>query len=165
MAPFEYAVVAFLTAKFPFAAEFQAFFMALQGVMKVRDGANKSGKMNWFHAFLQGVVLSYAGGIFTPLWMGRPSAMLSNDLNMASCILAYVLVNCIPLNMGYKVANLFPIRLITTMGAQLFRSMGIMTFVKIAYEAFKDTPSKYYPTPVFGPILFATILGKQFSLV
>ena len=155
--------VNYLIAKFPFSGEFQSFFMALQGVMKVRDGPNKSGKMNWFHAFLQGVVLSYGGGLFTPLWMGRPTPMLSNDLCMASCIIAYVLVNCLPFKIGYKMSSLFPMRLVTTMGAQLFRTIGMLNFVKIAYEAFKDSPSTYYPIPVFGPIVYGTILGNMGS--
>lgn len=152
-----------LTSNFPFASEVQAVFMALQGAMKVRGGVNKDGKMNWFHAFLQGVVFSYAGALFAPLWMGRASSMLSSDLNMASCIIAYVVVNCIPADMGYKVAGLFPLRLATIMGAQLFRTNGVLKFVDIAYAAFKDSPSKYYPTPVFGPILNATILGNMGS--
>ena len=63
----------FLTGKFPYSTEFQAFFMALQGVMKVRTGINKDGKMNWFHAFAKGVIFAFGGGLFTPLWMGRAS--------------------------------------------------------------------------------------------
>jgi hypothetical protein len=157
------AAFAFLTGNFAFSAEFQAFFMALQGAMKVRSGANKDGKLNWFYAFCQGVVLSYAGALFAPLWMGRPTSMLSSDLNMASCIIAYVLVNSIPFDIGYKVSSLFPVRLVTVMGAQLFRTMGILKFAEIAFMAFKDSPSKYYPTPVFGPILNATILGNMGS--
>lgn len=153
----------FLTGKFPYSFEFQAFFMALQGVMKVRTGPNRDGKMSWFHAFGKGVILSYAGGIFAPLWIGRPTSMLSNDINMGACIITYSLVNCIPFKIGYRIANTFPIKLMTVMGAQLFRTMGIITFITIAYEAFKNNPSKYYPTPIFGPILFATILGNMGS--
>lgn len=156
-------LVSFLTGNFPYNFEFQAFFMALQGVMNVRNGKNKDGKMNWFHAFLQGVVLSYAGGLFAPLWMGNPTSMLSNDLNLASCIITYVLVNYLPLNIGYSTASLFPMRLLTIMGAQLFRSMGIIKFVNIAYNAFKDTPTKYYPTPILGPICNGVILGNMGS--
>lgn len=183
-------IISLLTGNFLYSAEFQAFFMALQGVMKVRNGTNKNGKLNWFHAFIQGVVLSYAGGLFTPFWMGRATSMLSNDLNMASCIITYFLVNCIPLNVGYTISSLFPIRLATVVGAQrklyiihthissfilripqlhsmrsnsVFRTMGIITFVNIAYQTFKDSPSSYYPTPVFGPILFGTILGNMGS--
>mmetsp|Transcript_15935 Transcript_15935/g.18153 ORF Transcript_15935/g.18153 Transcript_15935/m.18153 type:complete len:292 (-) Transcript_15935:59-934(-) len=163
MSSWSTAALSYLSGSFPYAEEYQAFFMALQGVMKVRAGPNKNSKMHWFHAFLQGVVLAYAGGLFTPLWMGRPTSLLANDVNIGSCILAYILINCVPLNLGYKVADKFPIRLLTVMGAQLFRSMGIMKFVNIAYEAFKDSPSKYYPTPVFGPILNAAILGNMGS--
>lgn len=117
--------------------------------------------MNWFHAFAQGVVISYAGALFTPLWMGRPTSMFSSDINMAMCIITYFIVNYLPMSIGYKFCNLYPIRLLTVMGAQLFRSMGMIKFVDIAYEAFKDSPSEYYPTPVFGPILNGTILANM----
>merc|ERR1711957_453905 len=37
----------------------------------------------------------------------------------------------------------------------------MMKFVNIAYQAFKDSPSEYYPTPIFGPILNGTILANM----
>lgn len=153
----DYAIK-FLSATFPFAPEFQHFWMSIQGAMAVRGGPNKDGKMNWFHAFAQGLVISYAGGLLTPFWMGRPSAMLANDLCFAFCLIAFVLVNYSPGDLGYKVLRLFPLKLLTVMGAQLFRAMGIISFVNIAYQTFKDSPTKYYPTPIFGPILN----GKHF---
>mmetsp|Transcript_7711 Transcript_7711/g.14540 ORF Transcript_7711/g.14540 Transcript_7711/m.14540 type:complete len:340 (-) Transcript_7711:491-1510(-) len=153
--------ISYLTANFAYAPEFQNIFMAIQGAMIVRTGPNKDGKMKPFHAFLQGVVLAYAGGLLTPLWMGRPTPMLSNDLCFASCIIAYLVVNNIPLDIGYKFLNTFPLRVLTVMGAQMFRNRGILAFVNIAYQAFKDSPSAYYPTPIFGPILNACILGNM----
>jgi len=164
MVPYLNHAIAFLAASFPYATEFQSFFMALQGVMIVRNGSNKDGKMPWFHAFAQGVVISYAGGLLAPFWMGRPTPMLSSDVNMASCIIAYILVNCVPFGIGHKVSKLLPMRVVTVMGAQLFRAMGTIKFVNIAYEAFKDSPSAYYPTPIFGPILNGTILGNMGGL-
>jgi hypothetical protein len=155
--------ISFLTANFPYAAEFQNIFMAIQGAMIVRNGPNKDGKMKPFHAFLHGVVLAYAGGLLTPLWMGRPTPMLSNDLCFGSCLIAYVLVNNIPFDLGYKFLNTFPLRVLTVMGAQMFRNRGIIAFVNIAYQTFKDSPSAYYPTPIFGPILNACILGNMGS--
>jgi len=160
MLPYANHLVAYLTANFAYAAEFQSFFMALQGVMIVR-GRNKDGKMPWFYAFAQGVVISYAGGLLAPVWMGRPTPMLSSDLNMASCIIAFILVNYVPFGLGHKVSKFLPMRMATVMGAQLFRSMGVVKFVNIAYEAFKETPSAYYPTPIFGPILNGTLLANM----
>eukprot|EP00553_Chaetoceros_curvisetus_P007246 CAMPEP_0204616774 /NCGR_PEP_ID=MMETSP0717-20131115/3942_1 /ASSEMBLY_ACC=CAM_ASM_000666 /TAXON_ID=230516 /ORGANISM="Chaetoceros curvisetus" /LENGTH=288 /DNA_ID=CAMNT_0051630121 /DNA_START=32 /DNA_END=898 /DNA_ORIENTATION=- len=151
--------ISFLTADFEYSAEFQCLFMAIQGAMIIRNGPNKDQKMKWFHAFAQGLVTAYAGGLLAPLWMGRPSAILSNDLCVASCIIAFVLVNYIP--GGYNMLSLFPLKLLTVMGAQLFRARGIVSYVNIAYNAFKEAPSKYYPTPVFGPILNACILGNM----
>ena len=43
---------------------------------------------------------------------------------------------------------------------QLFRAMGLIKFCEIAFDAFKNNPSPYYPIPVFGPILLPTLLGN-----
>jgi hypothetical protein len=51
--------------------------------------------------------------------------------------------------------------IITTAGAQMFRALGLIKFVHIAYDTFKDSPSSYYPTVIFGPILFGAILGNM----
>mmetsp|Transcript_15752 Transcript_15752/g.22399 ORF Transcript_15752/g.22399 Transcript_15752/m.22399 type:complete len:303 (-) Transcript_15752:180-1088(-) len=156
------SIISYLSASFPYAAEYQSSLMALQGAMTVRNGLNKNGKMPWFHAFCQGVVLGYAGALFTPLWMGNPTPMLSNDMNIAMCILSFLFVNYIPFGIGRKICNFLPVKILVVSGAQLFRSMGIAKFITIAHDAFKHNPSEYYPhTPVFGPILLATILGNM----
>lgn len=154
-------LISYLTGSFPYSAEFQAFFMALQGAMIVRTGPNKNGSMQLFHAFAQGVVISYAGGLFAPFWMGNPTPFLGNDVHMTMCILAFIVVNFMPYDLGFKIGKLFPVRLITTMGAELFRTMGMIKFVDIAYNALKDSPSSLYPTPIWGPILNGTILGNM----
>lgn len=154
-------IIAYLTGKFPFSSELQAFWMAFQGCMAVRNGPNRNKQMNWFHAFMVSVLTGYAGATFASLWVARPTSMLGNDLNMASCIAAFILVNCTPFDIGYKLGNSLPIVLITTMFAQLFRVLGLTKFNDIAFEIFRNQPSEYYPIPVFGPILLATLLGNM----
>ena len=133
--------------------------------MSARNGPNHDRKMNWFHAFCVSVVSGYGGALLAPLWMGRPSSILSNDLALACCSIAFVLVNYLPFEMGYRLGNTLPVTLVTCMFAQLFRTMGVVKFVAIAFEAFKATPSAYYPTPIFGPIVFATLLGNMGSFL
>ena len=128
--------------------------------MAVRNGRNSDGKMHWFHAFLCSVLAGYAGATFTALWMGRPTSMLSNDLNMAFCIIAFAIANYSPYDIGYRLGNTMPVVIITTVFAQLFRAMGLVKFCQIAHEEFKSNPSPYYPVPVFGPILLPTLLGN-----
>jgi hypothetical protein len=151
---------AFLTGDFPYSAELQCFWMAFQGSMAVRNGKNRDCKMHWFHALLSSTLAGYAGATFTAMWIGRPTSMLSNDLNIAFSIIAFTVVNYLPFDIGYKLGNTFPIVLITTVFAQLFRAFGLIKFSQIAHEAFRATPSPYYPTPVFGPILLPTLLGN-----
>ena len=154
-------VVRFLTGNFPYSGELQCIWMAIQGAVAVRMGPNKDGTLRWFHAFALSVMMGYAGSSFGFLWMGRPSSMLSSDLNMASCIIAFVLINYTPFDIGYRICSSLPVTIVTVSFAQLFRSLGIAKFASFCFETFKDNPSPYYPIPVFGPIIYATLLGNM----
>jgi len=158
--PMDYAVT-FLTGAFAFSAEFQNVGMAIQGAMSVRKGPNKEKKLHWFHAFMLSVVAGFAGGIFNFIWMGKPSGIIANDLAMGSCIIAFALVNILPFDLGFMFFNTFPLSLVIVSSAQLFRSLGLVKFVSTCFMAFKDTPSAYYPIPVFGPIIYGTLLGNM----
>jgi hypothetical protein len=108
------------------------------------------------------VIAGYAGGWFGFLIMAKPSSMLHNDLNMAGCILAFLLVNCTPFDVGYRLCQTFPVALVTVSFAQLFRSTAIPRFVDVCYREFHDRGTRYYPSmPVFGPIMYATLLGNM----
>eukprot|EP00584_Thalassiosira_punctigera_P013926 CAMPEP_0172555488 /NCGR_PEP_ID=MMETSP1067-20121228/58443_1 /TAXON_ID=265564 ORGANISM="Thalassiosira punctigera, Strain Tpunct2005C2" /NCGR_SAMPLE_ID=MMETSP1067 /ASSEMBLY_ACC=CAM_ASM_000444 /LENGTH=295 /DNA_ID=CAMNT_0013344011 /DNA_START=61 /DNA_END=948 /DNA_ORIENTATION=+ len=154
-------LVDLMTMNFPYATEIVCVAMAIQGSMNVRNGPNKSGDMHWFHALLRSTLAGYAGATFTNVFMGRPSAMFSNDVFFGSCLIGYGLVNWTPLDVGYYVLNTFPGTLFTTVFAQVFRVGGVAGFSDAAFNAFKDNPSVYYPTPVFGPILFPSMLGNM----
>ena len=158
---FSSMLVAFLTADFPYAGEVQSFLMAIQGAMTVRSGMNKNNNMAWFHAFAQSVVTAYAGALLAPMWMGKPTSMLSNDINILMCIVAFVLVNYCPFNLCFHLFKFFPVKLVITMGAQLFRAMGVVKFTSLGYDNLKHMPSKYYPTPIVGPVLWASLLGNM----
>lgn len=155
------AVIAYLTGQYAFSSQLQAFWMAFQGAIKVRLGPNKNRDMAWFHALMLTTVSAFAGGCFAPILMGRPTPMLSSDLCLAMSVVAFIIVNYMPFDLGFKVGRTLPVTLVTTTFAQLFRSIGIVRFTDIAYDAFKDSPSHYYPTPVLGPIMFATMLGNM----
>jgi len=154
-------LINYLIGNFEYAVELRTFFMAFQGCMAVRKSRNANSQLNWFYAFSLSLFTAYSGSSFGSLWLAKPSSMLSNDMNFASCILAFVIVNCTPFDIGYKLGQSFPIMVMTTMFAQLFRVNGLVGFTEVAFEAFKDKPSKYYPIPVFGPILYATLLGNM----
>mmetsp|Transcript_32943 Transcript_32943/g.38136 ORF Transcript_32943/g.38136 Transcript_32943/m.38136 type:complete len:326 (+) Transcript_32943:44-1021(+) len=151
----------YLTGNFDYAAELRGFFMAVQASMAVRNGRNKQNKMAWFHAFMASVFAGFAGGTFAPMLMGRPSLMLSSDINFCVCTLAFILVNYTPFDIGYKIVGSFPGVLVYTLFAQLFRVNGLISFNSIAFEAFKNSPSKYYPIPIVGPIIFPIILANM----
>jgi hypothetical protein len=156
-------LVDFLTGTSWCNTEFQCFFMAVQGCMVIRQGRNRNQTMPWFHAFVLSVITGYAGGIFNFIWMGKPTSMLSNDLNFAGCILGFIFVNYFPF--GYEICQTLPVAILIVSWSQLFRSLGLVRFCTVCFNTFKDTPSAYYPIPVFGPILYATMLGNMGGFV
>lgn len=154
-------LVALVTADFPYATEILCLSMAIQGSMAVRKGANSKKSMNWFHAFLKSTLTAYSGAAFTNMFMGRPTAMFSNDIFFGACILGFVIVNYLPMDIGYHFFNTFIGEAFYTVFSQVFRMGGVTGFSDAAYAAFKDTPSVWYPTPIFGPILFPVALGNM----
>ncbi|KAL7495976.1 hypothetical protein ACHAWT_008304 [Skeletonema menzelii] len=154
-------LVALVTADFPYATEILCLFMAIQGSMAVRKGANSKKSMNWFHAFLKSTLTAYSGAAFTNMFMGRPTAMFSNDIFFGACILGFVIVNYLPMDIGYHFFNTFVGEALYTVFSQVFRMGGVTGFSDAAYAAFKDTPSVWYPMPIFGPILFPVALGNM----
>lgn len=154
-------LVDILTMNFPHATETVCIFMAIEGSMAVRNGPNRANTMHWFHAFLRSSLTAYAGGLFTNIFMGRPTAVFANDIFFGACLIGYALVNLLPMDVGYHFFNTMIGRMLFTVFSQVFRMGGVSGFSDVAYNAFKDAPSVYYPTPVFGPILFPTALGNM----
>jgi len=156
-------IFAYLCGASAYHAEMRTFGMALQGAMAVRKGPNKDRKMHWFHAFALTTILSFGGGWFTGLWMGKPTSMIaSGDVNVTLAMTAFLIVNYTPFDIGYKIASFLPVTLVITSFAQMFRSMGTVGFISVA--ANELNPSKYYPTPIIGPILYGALLGNMGGL-
>lgn len=151
----------YLMGNFDYATELRTFAMAFQGCMAVRNGRNKDNQMVWFHAYTLSLFSAFAGGFFAPLWMGRATPVLLNDLSVVATTVSFILVNYTPFSLGYKIGCSFPSVLIYTLFAQLFRVSGLITFSSIAFEAVKNSPSKYYSIPIVGPILYPIILGNM----
>jgi hypothetical protein len=154
-------IVHYLSGDFPFRNELTNFCMAFQGHLSVRNGRNKDGSMNWFHAFMLGVVCCFGGSSFAPLWLGKPSSILANDLGLFSLIISFITINCMPFDIGNKLGKTFPAKLFCTTFVSLFKTMGIVGYTAAGYQAFKASPSEYYPIPIFGPIVWATLLGNM----
>jgi len=154
---------AYLCGTSAYHAEMRTFGQALQGAMAVRKGPNKDGKMHWFHAFALTTILAFGGGWFTGLWLGKPTSMISSgDVNVTLAMIAFIIVNYTPFDIGYKTACSLPGTFVITSFAQMFKSMGTIGFISVA--ANELNPSKYYPTPIIGPILYGALLGNMGGL-
>lgn len=164
METFYEPVITFLTGKFPYAMELTILGQAFSGAMAVKSSRNRFGELHWFHAFVLSVVAGFAGGLFNFMWMGKPTSMISNDVVFASCVIAFTVVNLVPFDLGYKLTTFLPVKMVITMFAMLFRSLGMVGFITAAFSAFEESPSKYYPIPVFGPIWYGIMLGNMGGL-
>lgn len=153
-------VLSYFAGDTPYNYELRAFGIALQGAMAVRNGPNKDGKMHWFHAMALTSILGFGGGWMGFIWMGKPTSMIVNgDVNIAICLLAFVIANYTPFDIGYKLANTLPVKIVYTALAQLFRSLGMIGFITQAFNEVK--PSVYYPTPILGPVIYGCLLGNM----
>lgn len=153
-------LVEFLTGSFSYATELQALGMALQGAVAVKSGLNKDGKMHWFHAFALTTIVAFGGGWLGFMLMGKPTSMITGgDINVGSCIIAFLVVNYTPFDIGFQLLNFLPVKIVVTAFAQLFRSSGMIRFIKTATSEIQ--PSPYYPTPLLGPIVYGTMLGNM----
>ena len=153
-------IMEFLTGTTPYHVELRTFGIAFQGAMAVRNGLNKDKKMNPFHAFAWTTILGFGGGWFTFLFLGKPTSMIaSGDVNITLSFLAFLIVNYMPGDIGYKLGMSLPGMLLTTSLAQMFRSMGTIGFISTAAK--EISPSKYYGIPVLGPILYGSLLGNM----
>jgi len=164
MSSFYDPLIDYLTGDFPHKMELTILGHAFWGAMAVKDSRNKNGELHWFHAFVLTVVTGFAGGLFNFMWMGKPTAMISNDVVFASCMIAFAVVNWLPFDLGYKFCSFLPVKIVITMFAQLFRSLGMAGFITGAFNHFEESPSAYYPIPVFGPIWYGVMLGNMGGL-
>lgn len=156
-------LVELLTATYPYANELQALGQAFAGAMAVRAGANKDGKMHWFHAFALTTILAFGGGWFGFLLMAKPTSMIAGgDVNVTACIIAHLTVNYTPYDIGYKLLNLFPFKLLIMVFSTLFKSTGMIKFINTGFSEIKPTP--FYPIPVMGPVVYGTMLGNMGGL-
>lgn len=106
------------------------------------------------------LLIGFGGGTFAPLLFGKPSGLLSSGDFVCFCsFISYYIIFHLPF--GYDIFSFLPIKIWTTLSSQLFKAGGICSYTTIATGLFKET--KYYPIPIMGPILAATLLGCVFA--
>lgn len=154
----------FLTGNFPYCKEICSFLHGYLGFMGVRKAQEQTGAaLGWFHTFFICLISSFGGAILTPMWLGRPSSIIATDMTLLISLAVYAIVFLSPFSAGYQIAQLFPVRLILTIGSSLFKTLGMIGFCTIAFDVLKENPAatEYYPVPIFGPIIWASMLGNM----
>mmetsp|Transcript_13514 Transcript_13514/g.20913 ORF Transcript_13514/g.20913 Transcript_13514/m.20913 type:complete len:192 (-) Transcript_13514:30-605(-) len=158
------SAIDFLTGNFDYCKEIRSFlhgYLAFVGVRKAHEATGAD--LGWFHTFFVCLISAYGGAILTPMWLGRPSSIIATDMTLLISIVAYGIVFLSPLDIGYKLGQFFPVKLILTIGSSLFKTLGMIGFCTIAFDVLKMNPAatEYYPIPIFGPIIWASILGNM----
>eukprot|EP00529_Nitzschia_sp_RCC80_P030703 CAMPEP_0113501210 /NCGR_PEP_ID=MMETSP0014_2-20120614/32822_1 /TAXON_ID=2857 /ORGANISM="Nitzschia sp." /LENGTH=296 /DNA_ID=CAMNT_0000395761 /DNA_START=87 /DNA_END=977 /DNA_ORIENTATION=- /assembly_acc=CAM_ASM_000159 len=149
-------ITSVLVGTSPYNAEIRSFFQGFAGATAVKNGANKDRQMNWWHALCLSAVTAYGGGLFNPIWIGKPAAMIAGgDVAIPITIVAFILANYTPI--GYSL----PVKVVTTIWSQLFKSLGTMAFINQALQVVPA--SKFYPIPILGPVLYGALLGNMGS--
>lgn len=154
------SIVAILSGSSPYHAELRTFGQAFMGALAVRNGANKNKDMNWFHAFALSTIAAFGGGWFGFIWMGKPTSLITNgDVTLTLTAIAFVILTYIPMDIGYKFGRMLPVKILINFWAQLFRALGMIGFINAC--AAEVGPSKYYPTPILGPVVYGALLGNM----
>lgn len=185
-------IISFLTGKSWYSSELQSIGMALQANIIVQsryqNNHNKESYYFWFYRFLQSVLIGYSGGIFGTIFVGKPCPFLVNgDIHMTACLVAFGLVQIIlPFvrsifspNSGSSSSSssniienaiTTPLQIVITSLAQLFRTMGLLKFITVCHlelllPPYRAISTKYYGMPIFGPIVYGTMLGNMGGFV
>jgi len=153
-------IISILTGTSPYNVELRTFGQAFMGALAVRRGKNKDKEMNWFHSFALSTIVAFGGGWFGFIWMGKPTSLITNgDLTLTLCVISFIISTYTPMNIGYKFGSFLPVKIIFNCWAQLFRALGMIGFINAA--AVECVPSKYYPTPILGPVVYGALLGNM----
>jgi hypothetical protein len=153
-------IVKILIGESLYNVELRTFGMAFQGAMTIRNGRNKDKSMDWFYAFSCTLLTAFAGGLFGFMWMGKPTSLITGgDITLTLTAIAFVLATYTPLDIGFKLGNNVVVKIFTTVFAQLFRALGMISFINTATAEVSAT--KYYPTPILGPVLYGVLLGNM----
>lgn len=110
----------------------------------------------WLHSLVLTVIGSFGGGFIAPVLLGKPALVFNNDLIMLCSIACWYFVHYLS---GHHLLNWKPVKMIWSCFLGIFRTGAVINIVVMAHNTL--TPSKYYPIPLFGPILSGTLLGSM----
>lgn len=118
--------------------------------------AGQGNHLYWLHSLLLAVLASYGGGFIGPMLLGKPSGVLSNDVIIFFSIMVWYLVHhCY----GHVWMNYLPVKMFWHFFLGIFRTNAIANIMNIANATL--SPTSYYPTPFFGPVIVGTVVGSM----
>ncbi|CAM9740811.1 unnamed protein product, partial [Chrysoparadoxa australica] len=130
---------------------------AVLGAVKVKKMEKASGKeIFWAQSLVMTFLVGFGGGILAPFLLGKPPVMLVNDLIVPVVFIAWFLVaRAEPL--VFAIMNTPVVSQVIYVLGEVFRGNTLCGVVAAANKAIDH--GKYYPIPVWGPIVLGTIAG------
>lgn len=132
--------------------------MSFALVTAVRIRNTQPERFHWLHSFALILFNGFGGGIATPVLMGKPCAIIVNDMLMFSAFVAFFLTHVIDLR---PIFNWKPVSLVLHWFTSCFRANTIANTLVTANSFLMPTP--YYPTPICGPLFLGT-LSSSFGI-
>jgi len=150
------AFEAFANMQIPYVRELATVGNAINGTLGIYASLQGQPTLYWLHSLILTVMGSFGGGLIAPLFLGKPAAVFTNDLVVFACIVCWYFVHYLG---GSRLLNWKPIRMIWSIFVGLFRTSSVIGLVAMANSTL--SASKYYPIPLFGPILSGTLVGSM----
>lgn len=119
--------------------------------------AKQAGKppLYWLQSLLLVIFAGCGGGVATGMYLGRPMGLASNaDIFIPLCLIAWYTTHTLGFS---RIYTSLPVRVITGIFVSLWRTHTICDTVNVAKGVL--SPSAYYPTPFFGPVVAGTFTG------
>ncbi|CAM9633065.1 unnamed protein product [Choristocarpus tenellus] len=148
-------VKAFLLQQWTYGPEVCLSAFALLGAAKVRKVVKASGgQMFWAQSLVLTFMVGFGGGILAPFLLGKPPVIFTNDLLVPLVTVAWFLVNLTE-GVIFRVLGTPVINQVMLVLGECFRANAMCGVVLAANKVI--SASKYYPIPLWGPILLGTI--------
>jgi len=137
-----------LLKQFPYSTEICIFCYTLYIGVRLRKQLESN---FWFHSLVLYFFGAFGGGTIVPTILGKPPVYMANDFVGICGIISWYLTQYCPGDLVNKCFSLAIPKFVLTSVAAIFLGNLLVDNVQLAHTIFK--PSKYYPIPIFGPII------------
>mmetsp|Transcript_61434 Transcript_61434/g.139071 ORF Transcript_61434/g.139071 Transcript_61434/m.139071 type:complete len:245 (+) Transcript_61434:296-1030(+) len=120
----------------------------------------KGKKFFWFSSIARVLMLCYGGSTMIPIMLGSPPAAFMNDAVISITLVSWWLCNCCPGDIFYSTYTSSKLlRGISGFFFEIARCNVCLIWLKKGHAVI-PAGGKYYPIPIWGPLLAGTFAGS-----